>query len=284
MVWGKGGLLNAFAGRKHPLASISPAARWCTSPRAFPRWSARCIWASAWAIRTEPMKPHSLVLSFIGACLLWVGWFGFNAGSALAAHPAWPPALSWPPISAAAAAALGWMLAEWMHNGQAQHAGRHLRRCGGTGRDHSCLRIRQADPGLADRLRRRIGLLLHGDHGEEKFGYDDSLDAFGVHGAGGTLGAILTGVFATNAVNDGLKDAAGKPFRLGWVDGNAGQVLNQVIGMRDCVGAGDCRHADHSEDLRRSCRLAGECRAGDARARFKHARGGGLHPGIVAGL
>jgi Amt family ammonium transporter len=63
-----------------------------------------------------------------------------------------------------------------------------------------------------------------------KFGYDDSLDAFGVHGAGGTLGAILTGVFATNAVNDALKDAAGKPLPLGLVDGNGGQILNQLIG------------------------------------------------------
>ena len=64
-----------------------------------------------------------------------------------------------------------------------------------------------------------------------KFGYDDSLDAFGVHGAGGTLGALLTGVFATNAVNDALKDAAGKPAALGLVDGNGGQILNQAIGV-----------------------------------------------------
>ncbi len=65
---------------------------------------------------------------------------------------------------------------------------------------------------------------------KNKFGYDDSLDAFGVHGSGGTLGAILTGVFATSAVNDGLKDAAGHTLPLGLVDGKAGQVLNQVIG------------------------------------------------------
>jgi Amt family ammonium transporter len=64
---------------------------------------------------------------------------------------------------------------------------------------------------------------------KQKFGYDDSLDAFGVHGAGGTLGAILTGVFATNAVNDALKDA-GKPLPLGLVDGNGAQILNQIIG------------------------------------------------------
>ena len=64
---------------------------------------------------------------------------------------------------------------------------------------------------------------------KKKFGYDDSLDAFGVHGAGGTLGAILTGVFATNAVNNALRDSSGNPLPLGLVDGHAGQVLNQLI-------------------------------------------------------
>jgi len=66
---------------------------------------------------------------------------------------------------------------------------------------------------------------------KQKFGHDDALDAFGVHGIGGTVGAILTGVFATNAINDALKDAAGKAQPLGLVDGNAAQVLNQAIGV-----------------------------------------------------
>ena len=66
---------------------------------------------------------------------------------------------------------------------------------------------------------------------KSKFGYDDTLDAFGVHGAGGTLGALLTGVFATREINDALKDSAGKALPLGLVDGNAGQVLNQAIGV-----------------------------------------------------
>jgi Amt family ammonium transporter len=65
---------------------------------------------------------------------------------------------------------------------------------------------------------------------KQRFGYDDSLDAFGVHGAGGTLGALLTGVFATSAVNSALKDGSGNPAALGLVDGNAGQVVNQLIG------------------------------------------------------
>src|SRR6201994_1955989 len=66
---------------------------------------------------------------------------------------------------------------------------------------------------------------------KQRFGYDDSLDAFGVHGIGGTLGALLTGVFATSAVNDGLKDSSGKVLPLGWIDGQAGQVLNQAIAV-----------------------------------------------------
>jgi Amt family ammonium transporter len=70
------------------------------------------------------------------------------------------------------------------------------------------------------------------------FGYDDSLDAFGVHGAGGTLGALLTGIFATSAVNDALKDSAGKALPLGLVDGNGAQILNQVIGIAIAIFLG----------------------------------------------
>jgi Amt family ammonium transporter len=66
---------------------------------------------------------------------------------------------------------------------------------------------------------------------KRRFGYDDALDAFGVHGAGGTLGALLTGVFATNAINDALKDTTGKVQPLGLVDGNGGQILNQLGGV-----------------------------------------------------
>jgi Amt family ammonium transporter len=65
---------------------------------------------------------------------------------------------------------------------------------------------------------------------KRKFGYDDALDAFGVHGAGGTLGALLTGIFATSAINGGLKNAAGKVQPLGLVDGNGGQIFNQLGG------------------------------------------------------
>ena len=115
MVWGVGGLLNATGG--HIPSSTSPAERSCTSPAASRRWSAHSIWASAWATRKTAMPPHSLVLSFIGACLLWVGWFGFNAGSALGAGPLATSAFVNTHF-AAAAAAIGWTIFEWFHNGK----------------------------------------------------------------------------------------------------------------------------------------------------------------------
>ena len=193
--------------------SISPAAPSCISPRGFRPWSARCIWASASAIPSEAMKPHNLVLSFVGACLLWVGWFGFNAGSALGASGLATSAFVATHF-AAATAALGWMLAEW--NGrQTQRAGRHFGRGCRTGGHHARLGFRAPMPALLIGFCCRSVLFFHGTSVKRRFGYDDSLDAFGVHGAGGTLGALLTGVFATNAVNNALKDSSGNPRRSG---------------------------------------------------------------------
>ena len=112
---------------------------------------------------------------------------------------------------------------------------------------------------------------------KSKFGYDDSLDAFGVHGAGGTLGAILTGVFATNAVNDALKDAAGKPLPLGLVDGNGGQVLNQLIGSAIAWGLAIVGTHHHSQDLRHDRRLACYQGGGDPGAGPQPARRGRIY-------
>ena len=143
MVWGKGGLLNAFLGGEVPMLRFRGRHGGAHHLRAFRRWSVRCTWASASAIPNESMKPHSLVLSFIGACLLWVGWFGFNAGSALGASGLATSAFVATHFGAAAAA-LGWMVAEWMQDRQAERAGRHLRARGRTGGDHARLGIREA--------------------------------------------------------------------------------------------------------------------------------------------
>jgi Amt family ammonium transporter len=169
------------------------------------------------------------VLSFIGACLLWVGWFGFNAGSALGASGLATSAFVATHF-AAAAATLGWLAAEWMAQGKPSVLG------GISGCVAGLVAITPASgfvqPMHALLIGMSAGVVCYFMVAKvkQKFGYDDSLDAFGVHGAGGTLGAILTGVFATNTVNNALKDSGGQPLPLGLVDGNAGQIVNQILG------------------------------------------------------
>jgi len=229
MVWGKGGLLNAFSGGKIPCFDFAGGTVVHISSGVSALMCALYL-GKRRGYMTEPMKPHNLVISVIGACLLWVGWFGFNAGSALAANALATSAFVATHF-ATAAAALGWMLAEWIKNGKPSMLG------GISGAVAGLVAITPASgfvkpfPALFIGLIAGIACFLMVTAVKSKFGYDDTLDAFGVHGAGGTIGAILTGVFATSAVNDGLKDASGKVLPLGWVDGNGIQVLNQLIGV-----------------------------------------------------
>jgi len=174
------------------------------------------------------MPPHSLVLSFIGACLLWVGWFGFNAGSAVAANGLATSAFVNTHF-ATAAAALGWTIFEWRHNGKPTALGAI------SGAVAGLVAITPASGFVQPMSSLAIGLLAGFFCSfmvfkvKSIFGYDDSLDAFGVHGAGGTLGALLTGVFATYLINPVY--GPGKP--TGWMDGNWGQIGHQfaAVGM-----------------------------------------------------
>jgi ammonium transporter, Amt family len=222
MVWGKGGLLNAALGGKiacldfaggtvvHITSGVSAlvAALYLGKRVGYPH---------------EDMKPHSLVISFIGACLLWVGWFGFNAGSALAASSLATSAFVATHFGAAAGA-LGWVFAEWRRSGKPSVLG------GISGCVAGLVAITPASgfvkpfPALLIGFLAGIVCYFMVAKVKQKLGYDDSLDAFGVHGCGGTLGALLTGVFATGAVNQGL----GRP--LGLVDGHPGQIWNQAVG------------------------------------------------------
>jgi len=229
MVWGKGGLLNAFLGGKIPCFDFAGGTVVHISSGVSALVCALYL-GKRKGYMSEPMKPHSLVISFIGACLLWVGWFGFNAGSALAASALATSAFVATHF-ATAAAALGWMFAEWVRNGKPSVLG------GISGAVAGLVAITPASgfvkpfPALLIGLVAGVVCYFMVTTIKSKFKYDDTLDAFGVHGAGGTIGAILTGIFATNAVNDGLKDSAGKLLPLGMVDGNGGQVLNQLIGV-----------------------------------------------------
>jgi Amt family ammonium transporter len=228
MVWGKGGLLNAFSGGKFPCFDFAGGTVVHITSGVSALVCALYL-GKRHGYPNNTMKPHNLVLSFVGACLLWVGWFGFNAGSALAASGLATSAFVATHFGAAAAT-LGWMGAEWIHNGKPSVLG------GISGCVAGLVAITPASgfvkpfPALVIGLCAGVFCYFMVVFAKAKFGYDDSLDAFGVHGSGGTLGAILTGVFATNAVNDGLKDSAGRLLPLGMVDGNGGQVLNQIIG------------------------------------------------------
>jgi ammonium transporter, Amt family len=228
MVWGKGGLLNAAGGAIPTLDFAGGTVVHITS--GVSALVCALYLGKRLGYPHEAMPPHSVVLSFIGACLLWVGWFGFNAGSALAAGTLASSAFVATHF-AAAAAALGWAFAEWRRNGKASVLGAI------SGAVAGLVAITPAAGFVGPMSALAIGLIagfvcyLMVSKVKARFGYDDSLDAFGVHGAGGTVGALLTGVFAVRAINPIFKNAQGGAAAVGLLDGNAHQVLNQLIGV-----------------------------------------------------
>ena len=229
MVWGKGGLLNASLGGRFPTLDFAGGTVVHITSGVSALVCALYL-GKRLGYPKQAMPPHSVVLSFIGACLLWVGWFGFNAGSALAAGSLATSAFVATHF-AAAAAALGWAGAEWLRNGKPSVLG------GISGSVAGLVAITPAAGFVKPMPALLIGLIA----GvfcywmvamvKAKFGYDDSLDAFGVHGAGGTLGALLTGVFAVSAVNPIFKDSQSNTLASGLFEGNAHQLLNQLVGV-----------------------------------------------------
>jgi Amt family ammonium transporter len=169
----------------------------------------------------ENMAPHNLVLSVIGASLLWVGWFGFNAGSAAGANTNAGMAMAVTQI-ATAAAALGWTFAEWMARGKPSVLGIVSGAVAGLVAITPASGFVNPVGGLVIGMVAGVVCFWAATSLKRAMRYDDSLDAFGVHGVGGLTGAILTGVFAVEAVGgDGKK---------GLIDGNAGQILTQLWG------------------------------------------------------
>ena len=171
---------------------------------------------------TENMAPHNLVLSVIGASLLWVGWFGFNAGSAVTSNVNAGMAAAVTQI-ATAAASLAWMCVEWMIAKKPSILGMI------SGAVAGLVAITPASGFVTPSSALIIGLMagvvcyFSAVHLKRIFGYDDALDAFGVHGVGGALGAVLTGVFASSAINSLGKGAI--------FDGNGGQILIQIYSI-----------------------------------------------------
>jgi Amt family ammonium transporter len=234
MIWGSGGFLSAFLGGKYPVFDFAGGTV-VHITSGFSALVTALYIGKRVGYPHEKIVPHNLVLSFIGACLLWVGWFGFNAGSALAASSLATSAFVATHF-AAAAGAVSWMVAEYLRNGKASALGAI------SGAVAGLATVTQGAGFVEPFSAVLIGLVAGAlccfmvTVTKEKFGYDDSLDVFGVHGAGGFAGCLLTGVFATRVVNAGLKLANGQPAALGWIDGNPGQVVNQLIGAGIGIG------------------------------------------------
>ncbi len=177
----------------------------------------------------EPMPPHSLPLTVMGAALLWVGWFGFNAGSALGSNELASIAFV-NTNTAAAAAALGWLLAEWLRAGKPTLLG------AASGAVAGLVGITPAAGFVTPMASILIGVLAGVccyaacSIVKPKLGYDDALDVVGVHMVGGTIGALLTGVFATAAVNSAIPSLT-LGLSGGLLSGQPLLLLKQLIGV-----------------------------------------------------
>ena len=169
----------------------------------------------------QPMPPHNLPLTVMGASLLWFGWFGFNAGSALEANALAASAFL-ATNTAAAAAALGWMFTEWMARGKPTVLG------AASGAVAGLVAITPAAGYVGPVASILIGaiagfLCYNACNVKSRLGYDDSLDVVGVHGVGGTWGALATGLFASTLVNSAGGD--------GLFSGNPAQLWNQIVAV-----------------------------------------------------
>ena len=167
---------------------------------------------------TENMAPHNLLFALIGASLLWVGWFGFNAGSAVTAGYNAGMAAAATQI-ATAAAALGWMFMEWVINRKPSVLGMISGAVAGLVAITPASGFVNATGALIIGVAAGVVCYFSSVWVKKWLGYDDALDTWGVHGVGGALGAMMTGMFASNAINSSSK---------GWlIDGNAHQMLIQ---------------------------------------------------------
>ncbi len=227
MVWGKGGFLNLggqfpaldFAGGTVVHISSGVSALVCA-----------IYLGKRIGYKNEPTPPHNIVFSVIGASLLWFGWFGFNAGSALAADSLATNAFVTTHF-AAATAMLSWTVIEWLKRGKPTAIGAI------SGAVAGLVGVTPAAGFISPMSAIFIGLIAGGgcylmvSEVKRILGYDDTLDVFGIHGIGGVIGALLTGVFATNTVNAVFEDSAGQALPVGLIDGNSTQILNQLFGI-----------------------------------------------------
>jgi Amt family ammonium transporter len=234
MVWGDGGFLNAFLGGRIPALDFAGGTVVHISS-GFSALACAIYLGKRVGYPKTVMAPHNLVISVIGACLLWVGWFGFNAGSAVAAGGLASSAFVATHFGAASAV-VGWLIIEWIRQGKPTVLG------GISGAVAGLVAITPASGFVTPMAALIIGFVagivcyFAVTSLKKALGYDDSLDAFGIHGVGGFTGAILTGVFANSAINTVFKDANGVALPSGLIEGNSKQVVNQLIASLIAIG------------------------------------------------
>ncbi|HLX64834.1 MAG TPA: ammonium transporter [Planctomycetota bacterium] len=231
MVWGSGGLLHGVFDERTGAASdagaMFPALDFAGGTvvhisSGVAALVACLVMGPRLEYNKEPMQPHNLVLSVVGAGLLWMGWFGFNGGSALGANRLAASALTATHF-AAAAATLSWVVAEWWHRGHPSMLGAISGAVAGLVVITPASGFVTPMSGIAMGLAAGAICYCAVAVVKAKLGYDDSLDAFGVHGVGGITGALLTGVFCTRAVNATGADGA--------IAGNPAQLKNQAMAV-----------------------------------------------------
>ena len=224
MVWGKGGFLNAVLGGVVPALDFAGGTVVHISAGVSALVCALYLGKRV-DYNNEPTAPHNSVLSLIGAGLLWFGWFGFNAGSALSASSLATNAFVTTHF-AAASAMLAWLVFDWYKSGKPTAIGSI------SGAVAGLVAVTPAAGFVTPMSALVIGLLAGSvcyvmvAKVKHFFGYYDTLDAFGIHGIGGAIGAVMTGILATSVVNPIFKEAA-----VGAVDGNYMQVVNQLAGV-----------------------------------------------------
>lgn len=229
MVWGSGGLLTVgtniipaldFAGGAVVHLSSGVSALVCAL------YLGRRL-----DYHNVPTTPHNTVLSLIGAALLWFGWFGFNAGSALSPNAVATNAFVTTHF-AAAAAMMAWVLIDWLKNGKPTAIGAISGAVAGLVGITPCAGFVTPLSALLIGAIAGAGCYFMVVEVKALAGYDDTLDVFGIHGFGGAIGAVLTGVFATTAINPMFGEGA----PVGLVDGNNWQIVNQLISIGIAAG------------------------------------------------
>lgn len=229
MVWGNGGFLNAALGGVFPALDFAGGTVVHISSGVSALVCAIYL-GKRIDYKNEPTAPHNSVFSLIGAGMLWFGWFGFNAGSALSADALATNAFVTTHI-AAATAMLAWTLIEWFKHGKPTAIGAI------SGAVSGLVCITPAAGFVSPIAAILFGLIAGGGcyfmvcEVKKLFGYDDTLDVFGIHGIGGIIGAVLTGVFANSAINSIYTDEAGNILPVGLIEGNAFQIVNQLVGI-----------------------------------------------------